>query len=67
MKYEYRSILLVKDGKSLTATEDNHLNHYFDEGWEYVDSITPAISAADYPKRGAVMVIIRKEKNLLPE
>ena len=67
MTYEYLSILLVEDGEYLSSVQNNHLNNYFDEGWEYVDSITPSVSAGEYARKGAVMVIIKKIKNVLPE
>jgi len=65
MVYEYLSILLVESGNSLEEDHQEHLNNYFNNGWEYVDSITQSI-AAGYRTHGAVMVIIKKEKSILP-
>ena len=66
MIYEYKSILLSYDDEDLSSGETEELNEWFDEGWEYVDKITQPVSTSNYTKRGAIIIIIRTPKDLLP-
>jgi len=63
MEYEYKSFLLVSEHTSLNGAHSEILNNYFNEGWEYVDTITQSISTGgNYStKRGATLVILKKK------
>jgi hypothetical protein len=57
------SIALPKDiGSRMRQTECDELNKYFQQGWEFVDSICQVVSAGSGSYYGAVFVILRREK-----
>jgi len=63
MKYEYKIIELAPYDESLTIDDFDKLQKWFDEGWEYVDSIIqPIASGTSSTWKSAVGVVIRKEK-----
>jgi hypothetical protein len=60
---EYKSILLVEDDELIDETEVDTLNKEFDDGWDYVDSITQTVSTGNsYSYRSGVIVILKREK-----
>ena len=63
MKYEYESIVLSANvSKMLTEGNSQVLNDYFQQGWEYVDSICQSFSTANngFKGYGSVLVILKK-------
>jgi len=61
---EYKSILLADLDDRLDNALSAILNNWFKEGWEYVDSITQSIGGGSYGRPGAVIVIIKKAKEI---
>jgi len=62
MSYQYKAILLVKEGYDLTKEHVGTLNSYFEAGWEFVKDINQNVSTgSSYTKRTSVVVILRKE------
>lgn len=59
MEYEYQSILLTTS-KRLNKEDNNKLNDYFKQGWEYVDSISQSLSTPN-KESGAVIVIFKRK------
>ena len=63
MKYEYKSIVLSANVSNMLAEKHNQvLNDYFQDGWEYVDSICQSFSTANSGHKGygSVLVIFKK-------
>ncbi len=68
MAYEYKSIIVADYNEILGKENTVELNEYFDEGWEYVDGIAQSVTTGtSYSKKGTVMIILKKLKNILPE
>lgn len=45
MKYEYTSIVLgVSERSSIDNSDLSPLNDYYDEGWEFVDSVAQVVA-----------------------
>lgn len=67
MKYDYTVIVLNEAGMTLPKDiMEKTLNKWFDDGWEYVDSIQQKISnGGSYSNYPAVGIILRKEKQIL--
>lgn len=61
MNYEYQSIFLSPEDEELTKEHSEKLNEYFNNGWEYVQSICQTVASSS-TYRGATIVILRKEK-----
>lgn len=64
---KYISLTLADDDRSIEGGECI-LNKHFDDGWEYVESITQNIStrgSSHDTKRGAVIVILKKEDKVM--
>ena len=64
---KYIALTLAGDERSI-ENGDEILNAHFSDGWEYVDSITQSISttgSSHDTKRGAVIVILKKEDKVL--
>jgi len=59
---EYKSILLVEDDECMSEDHPEILNKYFEEGWEYVDSITQPIASGNYSYRAGVIVVLKRDK-----
>lgn len=66
MKYDYKIIELAAFDKSLMTADFDKIQKWFDEGWEYVDSITQPIAAGSNVWKSTVGVVIRKEKQIDP-
>jgi hypothetical protein len=64
MKYEYKVIELTESDESMTSFDK--LQKWFDEGWEYVDSITQPIAVGSGVWKSAVGIVLRKEKSKNP-
>ena len=55
----YKAILLT-EGQKFDSESLDKLNKYFDEGWEYVDSITQSISGGGgYVTYSRTIVILK--------
>jgi hypothetical protein len=54
----YKAILL-NEGEKFDGESLNKLNKYFDEAWEYVDSITQSISGGGYVTYSRTIVILK--------
>lgn len=67
MEYEYKSVILVPENDEMSTTHSSRLNDYFNQGWEYVDSIKQVISSGSqsYTRRGTVMIILKKKTETL--
>jgi hypothetical protein len=66
MEYEYKAILLVGgyDPERLDNKHALHLNKWFDDGWEYVESIAQCTSTGSHSSdRGSVIVIVKRKKD----
>lgn len=64
---KYIALTLAGDGQSV-GDGDRVLNAHFDDGWQYVDSITQNVStrgSSHDTKRGAVIVILKKEDKVM--
>lgn len=67
MKYTYTTICLQNDSYPLKQSDLHSLNKHYEDGWEYVDSITQHCSVAKGDGYGAksvygsVLVTLRKE------
>ena len=64
---KYQSFLLSADNNNLNKDNSDFLNEKFENGWEYVDSITQSVSAGgnySFSKKGAVIVILRKNNEV---
>jgi len=63
MKYDYKVIELIGFDQTLDSGDFAKLQKWFDEGWEYVNSIIqPLSTGTNYStKKSAVAVILRKE------
>jgi hypothetical protein len=61
MKYDYKVILMNEGGNHLQSSSIDRLQQWFDDGWEYVDSI----QQKGY-EWSPVSVVIRKEKQVDP-
>jgi hypothetical protein len=66
MKYNYKVIELTAYDQPMKSADLNKLQELFDDGWEYVDSITQPITTGCYIWKSAVGVVIRKEKQMDP-
>jgi len=65
MEYEYRSIVISSGGYDSRITSTKDLQDWFDNGWEYVDSISQHVATGSSGNRyGSVLVIIRKSKGV---
>jgi len=62
MKYEYRIIPIAEFDESMLVENFTKLQEWFDNGWEYVDSLTQPIAVGSGVWKSCVGVIIRKEK-----
>jgi hypothetical protein len=64
MEYEYKSIL-VTGNTELSPRNISGINDYFENGWEYVDSIVQTVAiSASYSRNafGSIVVILKKKK-----
>ena len=66
MKYDYKIIELVEFDQALDSRYFAKLQKWFDEGWEYVDSLIQPISTGSDVWKSAVGVILRKESIKTP-
>ncbi len=66
MKYEYKVIGLAELDDAMSISDVEVLQKWFDEGWEYVDSITQPFACGSGSWKSAVAVILRKEKSKNP-
>lgn len=66
MKYEYKITELTGFDDAMESSDFDKLQKMFDEGWEYVDSITQPIAVGSGVWKSAVGVILRKEKQIDP-
>lgn len=66
MKYEYKIMELTGFDDAMESSDFDKLQKMFDEGWEYVDSITQPIAVGSGVWKSAVGVILRKEKQIDP-
>ncbi len=66
MKYEYKAVALGPHDYSLTEENILNLNKWFDEGWEFVSTVSSG--GKTYPATGAVLrrPVETKTENLLP-
>jgi hypothetical protein len=63
MKYEFLSIALPKDiGEKMRQAECDELNRYFQDGWEFADSVCQTVSASAGRFYGSVFIILKREK-----
>ena len=60
---EYKAVLIVKDDDIINDDTEQDINYYFEQGWEYVDSITPEITGR-YNFRSGVMIILKRNIQL---
>ena len=64
MDYEYKSIILVPDGKWINKDHNKNLNDHFKKGWEYIECISQNVStASEYEVHGAIIVIFKRKKD----
>jgi hypothetical protein len=63
--YEYKSILLEGTyDEPLTETHCDTLNEYFEDGWEYVDSIAQNIAqGSNGTEFGPIIVVLKKKRD----
>lgn len=66
--YEFKSIMLNETGQRLSMDDLSNLNKYFDDGWEYVDSISQSASVSiagstynSYDIAGKVAVVLKRK------
>jgi len=60
MEYEYKSVLLIESGSSITINTEQTLQKWFNNEWEYVDCIK---QNREYC---AIIVILKKLKENQP-
>lgn len=61
MKYEYKVIELTTFDDSMRSSDFNKLQKWFDDGWEYVDSIVQPLAAGSNVWKSAVGIVLRKQ------
>ena len=66
MKYDFKVLLIVKDGDEITDSILEPLRKEFSDGWEYVDKIIQSVSTGGgsyhQTEKSAVAVILKREK-----
>jgi hypothetical protein len=62
----YKAILLT-EGQKFDSESLDKLNKYFDEDWDYVDSITQSISGGAYEiySRTIVILKLKEQSNVI--
>lgn len=60
----YKAVVLEEKFRKLKEMHSRTLNEYFQEGWEYVDSIAQSIGgdSESSSSNGSVIVILKKNE-----
>jgi len=65
---KYKSVHFSEGYSGLSKSDSNKLQEYFDNDWEYVDSITQSVSmrgSMGDKLCGAVIVILKKQDKVM--